>query len=92
MKDSLRQLAWPILRRFEEAEGEYPYEPMHRTILFIVGGLFAILALVSGYFALAAGLPAGLLATAIFIAGSGLCLLVGSLGSERAVARLWRSR
>lgn len=92
MKAQLRKLFAPVLKSFEEGEGPFPYQPMHRTILLVVSGLFLVLSGVSAYFSLSAGLTAGLLATVIFLGLSGTCALIGYVGSDRAVARLWGNR
>lgn len=92
MKAQLRQIFAPALRSLEEGDGDFRYQPMHRTILLVVSGLFLLLSAVSAYFSLSAGLTAGLLATVVFLALSGTCAVVGLLGTDRAVARLWGNR
>lgn len=89
MKAQLRQLFAPVLRPLEAGEGAFRYQALHRTILMVVSGLALVLAAVSAYFSLSADLTAGLLATAVFLSLSGLCAVVGLLGTDRAVARLW---
>lgn len=92
MKSTMRKLFSPILNYFESGDEAYSYRKSHRTILFIVGGLFWVLALVS----LAAAAVTLQLAAAIpflvfFILGC-VCLVVGALGSDRAVAKIWGNR
>ena len=92
MKKRLEAIVAPLLKGLEGDTEAYRYQPMHRKILIVVGALFVTLTLVSAYFSLAYGLPAGLLSTAVFLGAAGLCLLVGLLGSDRAVAGLWGNR
>ncbi len=92
MKSTLRNLLSPILGLFESGEAKYSYSRSHRTILMVVGVLFLILSLISLASAvftsqLAAGLP-----FIIFICVSAVCLIVGGLGSDHAVAKLWGSK
>ena len=44
MKNALRSLFAPVLNVFEKGTDEYVYKPSHRTILLVVGTLFAALA------------------------------------------------
>lgn len=92
MKDTLIKLFWPILRVFEEGDGSYESRPMHRTILFVMGALFLSLSAISLYFSMAIGEVAGAVPVLAFLCIGGLCLIVGFLGSDRAVGRLWGRR
>lgn len=92
MKATFRKLSSPILSSLEQGEGEFVYKPSHRTILLAVGTLFLLLSigvliavLVSGQFG--AALP-----FLVFFAVAVYCLVVGFLGTDRAVAKLWNSR
>ncbi len=92
MKALLRILFAPILNIFESGQGEYAYNPSHRLILIVVGSLFsflagAVIAMIIG------GSDAGYAIPAIVFGGAGLVsLIVGALGNERAVAKIWGSR
>lgn len=93
MKDVFRQLFWPILRLFETGEvGSYNYRPLHRKVLLIMGFLFLVLAMVSLYFGLIAGQLAALIPVLVFFGAGLVCAVVGLLGSERAVARIWGNK
>lgn len=92
MKKRLKVILQPLLQGLESGEGTYEYRPIHRKILIVVGVLFLVLALVALYFSLALGELFGLLSTLVFASVSGLCLVVGTLGSDRAVARIWGNR
>ena len=92
MREAMRKLFSPILNLFESGEGEFAYRESHRSILIIVGSLFLFLATTT----LIAGIMFGQLAAAlpflIFLATGICCVVVGTLGSDRAVARIWRNR
>jgi predicted permease len=92
LKDTLRRIFSSLLNPLEQADGEFAYKPSHRIILLVVGVLFLCLSLgvlaavvVSSQYG--AGLPC-----LIFFAVAFYCLVVGSLGSDKAVAKLWNSR
>ena len=92
MKLVFRRLFSPILHYFEAGEGGFKYRKSHRTALLAVGGLFLILAFVSLLAALTAAQIAGFIPLVIFVTVSVVCLVVGILGSERAVATIWGSK
>lgn len=92
MRSALRRLFSPLLNYLEAGEGEFNYRKSHRTALIAVGGLFLILALVSFLAALTAAQIAGFIPLFIFVTASLVCLVVGLLGSERAVATIWGSK
>lgn len=92
MKDTLRALFAPLLGLFESGDGPYSYKPSHRTILLAVGGLFLLLASLSLFAAIAAAQAFAFFPFLIFFAASLVCLVVGGLGSDRAVARIWGNR
>ena len=89
MKTQLQALFAPILNFFESGEGDYSYKDSHRTILVVIGILFLLLSFVS----LAAAIVTAQLAAGfpflIFFGAGGVCFIVGGLGSDRAVAKLW---
>lgn len=92
MKQLLRKLAAPILNSLENSEGEYEYSRSHRTVLYVMGILFLIISAIGLYFSLAIHQLAGLFPVIIF-AGIGLvCLIVAWIGSDKAVAKIWRNR
>jgi hypothetical protein len=92
MKEVLRALFGPLLRFFESGDGPYSYKPSHRTILLAVGGLFLLLATLSLLAALSAAQAAAFFPFLIFFAGSLVCFVIGALGSDRAVAKIWGNR
>lgn len=92
MKDILFKIFSPILQSFEKGEGSYTYRPSHRTILIVVGLLFLVLALVSVFFSIAGGQLGAILPILVFSTVGLVCVVVGSLGSDRAVAKIWGSK
>ena len=89
MQDSLRKAFQFILRHFEKGDGPYDYRPLHRTILLVVGALFAVLAVGTVYSSAGSAGYGMLIPLLVFGAVSGVCLVVGLLGNDRAVARIW---
>ncbi len=88
MKALLRLLFSPVLKPLESGEGSYTYKASHRTIAIAVGGLFTALASVVLW--LAWGKDPGYLLPVVLFGGAGiLSLVVGLVGSDRAVAKLW---
>ena len=92
MKQLIRQLAQPILRPLEKAQGEFRYRPSHRTMLWVMGGLFLFLAAVTAYFSVLIQQWAGLLPVVLFAGIGKLCVVVAWVGSDTAVANLWKNR
>lgn len=92
MKDALRKLFAPILNHFEEGDDSYTYKTSHRQILIIVGTLFLSLGLFGAFISFFAGQPGGLIPTLVFFLVGAVCEIVGILGSDKAVANIWKSR
>lgn len=92
MKPFLIRVFWPILAPFEKGDSSAHYRPSHRKALLGMGLLFLVLAGVSAYISLRAGEAGGLAAVVVF-GGVGLVAwVVGFLGSDSAVARIWGQR
>ena len=92
MKNSLRKIFLPILSIFESGEEEYNYKKSHRKILLIVGALFLILSAVSAISAISSSQLGGLIPFLVFFLVGLVCEVVGLLGSNRAVAKIWGSK
>ena len=92
MKDKLIKLFWPLLANFEKGEGEYVYKPLNRKILIALGVLF--LALTSGiaWVVVSTQNWGALLPVIIFGVVGFVCIVVGSLGSDKAVAKIWGTK
>ncbi len=92
MKLMIRKIFSPVLKRFESGEGVYSYKPSHRKILVVVGCLFLVLSAVSGAAALATLQLGAAVPFLIFFCAGLLCLVVGAVGSDRAVANIWGNK
>jgi len=91
MKEQLRSLFSPVLNLFEKGAEPYIYKPINRKILIVMGLLFSGLAAAVLYFT--PGADAGYLLPVIVFSIVGLvCLAVGFLGNDRAVAKIWGNR
>ncbi len=91
MTSLIRKLFAPILNIFESGTEPFAYEASHRTILIAMGVLFSGLAGTVAYFA--QGQDAGyFLPVVIFGLVGFVSLLVGFVGSDRAVAKIWGSK
>ena len=89
MKSILIKLFWPILGRFEKGDGPYSYKASSRNILLIVGVLFGSLSGGTLFFSIQKGEYSAFLPIIVFFGVALVCLVVGGLGSDRAVAALW---
>lgn len=89
MKSKLQELFSPVLDYFESGEGDYSYKESHRTILVVIGILFLLLSLVSLAAAIVTEQIAAVFPFLIFFSAGTVCVIVGGLGSNRAVAKLW---
>lgn len=94
MKASLRKLFAPILNMFEGGTEPYAHKPLNRKILLALGGLFCLLdGIIIGVSVYADLAPSDyLMPVVVFGAVAFVALLVGGLGSDRAVAKIWGSR
>jgi uncharacterized membrane protein len=92
MKEKLRKLFWFILQFFEKGDEPYIYKPLNRTILIIVGLLFCVLCVLSVYVAAARSGYGFLIPVSVFFIVGFVCLVVGLLGSDRAVSKIWGNR
>lgn len=92
MKSLLRKLFSPILNYFESGEEEYSYKDSHRAILVVVGTLFVLLSFISLVASLAAGPIGALIPFVVFFGGGIICLVVGGLGNDRAVSKIWGNK
>lgn len=91
MKDLFRTLFSPVLRPLESGDEPFSYKPSHRKILIIVSLLFSFLAAV--VLSLNHGGDMGYLFPVVVFGVVGVVgLVVGFLGSDRAVAKIWGSR
>ncbi|MCK4709761.1 MAG: hypothetical protein KAU21_14165 [Gammaproteobacteria bacterium] len=91
MKNKLRIICSPILNLFESGTEPFVYQPSHRVILIVMGCLFSALATMVFLFAQGAD-PGYLIPVLVFGAVGLVSLVVGGLGKDRAVAKIWGSK
>ena len=92
MKQILTTLCWPILRFFEVDEEPPGYKSSHRITLNVVGALFMLLSLGSAAAGYTTGGPGSFIPVIIFFCVGLVSVVVGSLGSNGAVSKLWGTR
>ena len=91
MKNLLTKICWPILGFFETGEEAQNYKKSHRVILIVVGLLFVFLSLASGASAYFNEEPGALIPFVVFFCVGSVSLVVGALGSNGAVSKIWGS-
>lgn len=91
MKSIFRKLFASVLNYFESGSEAYIYKTSHRYILITIGILFSGLAI--AVFFVAQGKDMGYMLPVVIFGLIGLVsFIVGFLGTERAVAKIWGSR
>ena len=92
MKELLKKLFWPILKIFETGEEARNYKKSHRVILIVVGTLFVFLSVASGSVALVSGGSGALIPVVVFFCVGLVAVVVGALGSDSAVSKIWGTK
>ena len=92
MKNILARIFWPILKFFETDEDPANYKKSHRVALNIVGALFIFLSLVSATAAYSIGGVGSLIPVVVFFCAGIVAVVVGSLGSNGAVSKIWGTK
>ena len=92
MKDFFTRLFAPILNYFETGSENYTYQASHRNILIVVGLLFLLLSGGSLYVSLQSGEAGGVIPVLGFFLVGAVCEIVGLLGSDKAIAKIWKNR
>ena len=92
MRNKLMKLCWPILMVFETGKPSANYKKSHRTILIVLGCLFFGLSLFSASMAVAGGEVGGLIAVVVFFSVGLVAVVVGALGSNGAVSKIWGTK
>lgn len=91
MKTRLRSLFSPLLNRLEAGDEDYIYKPSHRIALLVIGFFFALLGTLNLILSDGASLD-NAIPVMVFYAAALITLGVGSLGNDRAVAKIWGSK
>lgn len=92
MKTTLRKIFAPLLVIFESGDEEYSYKASHRKILMGMGSLFFVLSVLSGLTAIASDQWGGVIPIIVFFLVGFVCFIIGFLGTDRAVAKIWGSK
>ncbi|WAJ70766.1 hypothetical protein [Catenovulum adriaticum] len=90
MRTIARGIFSPILNQFEQGTKAFNYKPLNRIILNIVGVLFLLLT-ISIFYLVPSDQSGKFIPIIIFGLASLVCLVVGILGNNRAVAKIWGS-
>ncbi len=88
----LTRICWPVLRLFENQSDEYLLRPMNRKIVLAIGVLMTSLAGAAFYVAWPDHIGSYFLPPIVFGSIGLTALIVGTLGSDHAVAKLIGSR
>lgn len=92
MKSALTKLLWPILKRFETDIEPANYKKSHRSILIIVGSIFVVLSTISAGIVFSGGQWGGLVPVVVFFSIGFVAVVVGALGSNGAVSKIWGTK
>jgi hypothetical protein len=92
MKQLLRKCCSPILNGLESGDEPYVVKPLNRKILVVIGVLFLGLGSAVAYLSIDMGEVGFLIPVVVFGGVSLVTLVVGLLGSDRAVAKIWGNR
>jgi hypothetical protein len=91
MKAFFRKIFGFVLTPFEKGEEPVVHRPSNRPILIAVGILFSALSCGLLAFSNRGNLDAAILPIIVFFCVGAVCLIVGLLGTDRAVASIWGS-
>ena len=92
MKNQLRKLFFPLLNIFEKGDEPYHYKPLSRIILLVIAFLFSGLAALVVYLSPDSDDMGYLIPVIVFSGVSIVGFIVGLLGNDRAVAKIWGNR
>lgn len=92
MKQTLRKVFNPILAPLEAGDEPYHYKPLSRKILLFLGMVFTFLGLLAAWLIPADADPGYYFPAIVFTLAGLYGLIVGALGEDRAVARIWGNK
>lgn len=92
MRKALTRIFWPILRFFETGMEPVNYKASHRVVLQVVGILFLVLSVVSAWAGYTSGAAGSIIPVLVFFGVGLVAVVLGALGSDGAVARMWGNK
>jgi len=92
MKTLLQTLFTPILKPFEQGGDPDCYRNSHRIVLNVVGLMFLVLSISTGKAAMLSDDIGFFIPVVVFFLLGFVSLIVGLLGSNGAVAKIWGNR
>ncbi len=92
MKRNLRVVFSPLLNLFESGDEPFSYKSSDRKILVVMGGLFLLLSLGLAAVGVHFKQAGAVIPFAVFFCVAVTAFVVGTLGSDRAVSKIWRSK
>jgi hypothetical protein len=92
MKTFLRRLFGPILQVFENGNESYNYKPLNRKILIFISSIFMFLATLVCYLIPPEADNGYYIPVVVFGGLGSVGLIVGLLGTDRAVAKIWNNK
>lgn len=92
MKNKLRSLFAPLLNIFERGDEPFIYKKSHRIILIVVGSLFLFLTLLLIGLGLTFGMASVLIPGVVFFSVGLTTIVIGGLGTDRAVSKIWGNK
>lgn len=92
MKTALRHLCRPLLAPLEAGNEPYHYKPLSRKVLLFFGAVFTFLGLLAAWLIPADADPGYYFPVVVFTLAGLYGLIVGALGEDRAVAKIWGNK
>ena len=92
MRNTLTKIFWPVLKFFETDKVPANYKNSHRVALNTLGALFIFLSFVSGWAAKPSEELGSLIPVVVFFCVGFVAIVVGTLGSNGAVSKIWGTK
>lgn len=92
VKRILRKLFTPLLDIFERGDEPFTYKKSHRTVLLVLGSLFLFLSIIAMGLGVSFGQFAAVIPGIVFLAIAVTALVIGTMGSDRAVSKIWGNK
>jgi hypothetical protein len=92
MKNRLTKICWPILKLFETDVVADNFKRSHRIALNVLGGLFILITFASAWAASTSDELAAFIPVVVFFCIGSVAVIVGALGSNGAVCKIWGTK